>query len=387
MENLLFNQNSSLAIKEYIVNLSEYRDNKDQRAELEAKRKSLRERLGGYIGLIWIPIIISIGIYIYKNYTDELLLLLIPLFIVVTIINEELEKSNPILNFISFGKLDKLDTQIKNEDNNYKEIRRKLYEFESVVRTNYQNQLDEFYNNNLYRKRSGNKQFEEALVEFSSLINELSKVNSTFVTTSIHLSEYKEYLSKRYIDHGNQQLKESAELKSIRNLVKRIVKPDQLLQPSTLPPEKVYKSISVVRDWDKINKMRHATGLKGEEIAVIMEKEYFTKINRKDLADKVRHISLEVGDGLGYDVLSFFEDGREKYIEVKSTTSSLAAPYYLSKNELEFLQENGESAFIYRFLINTDIPQVLIHSGTEVLRINQILPVKYIVQSSQLDEN
>lgn len=42
-----------------------------------------------------------------------------------------------------------------------------------------------------------------------------------------------------------------------------------------------------------------------------IEKKYLTSINREDLSQKVEHRSKNQGDGLGYDILSFFEDGRE----------------------------------------------------------------------------
>jgi hypothetical protein len=42
-----------------------------------------------------------------------------------------------------------------------------------------------------------------------------------------------------------------------------------------------------------------------------------TDANRADLSAKVRHVAVEEGDGAGYDVLSYEEDGRELYVEVK----------------------------------------------------------------------
>ena len=123
------------------------------------------------------------------------------------------------------------------------------------------------------------------------------------------------------------------------------------------------------------------TGLKGEEIAVVIEQEFFESIGRKDLAQKVRHVSAEDGDGLGYDVLSFFENGKEKYIEVKSTTTSLSSPFYLSRNELGFLNEHNEDAFIYRVLVSDDTPQIMSYSGAEILEKNELIPVQYMVKT------
>jgi hypothetical protein len=97
-----------------------------------------------------------------------------------------------------------------------------------------------------------------------------------------------------------------------------------------------------------------ATGAIGEEAVVVIEQEYLRSVGRRDLAEKVRHVSKEDGDGSGYDVSSFFQDGREKYVEVKSTTVSIETPYYLSRNEYSFLKEHPKDSFIYRVLINRE---------------------------------
>ena len=79
--------------------------------------------------------------------------------------------------------------------------------------------------------------------------------------------------------------------------------------------------------------------------------------------------------------MSFFEDGREKFIEVKSTTTSLKSPFYLSRNELGFLNDHNEDYFLYRILVSNDVPQIEIYSSPEVLEMNEILPVQYMVQA------
>jgi hypothetical protein len=50
----------------------------------------------------------------------------------------------------------------------------------------------------------------------------------------------------------------------------------------------------------------------------------------------------------GFDILSFDEDGNEKYIEVKTTTGDEYASFYLSENEIDFLRLNYGKYCIYR---------------------------------------
>lgn len=53
------------------------------------------------------------------------------------------------------------------------------------------------------------------------------------------------------------------------------------------------------------------------------------------LARNIRHVAELEGDGAGYDILSFEPDGREKYVEVKTTVSGPVAPFHVTRNEIE----------------------------------------------------
>lgn len=295
--------------------------------------------------------------------------------------------SDFLINLFNFGRLNKIKKlceEIKGRIEEIKELKentyKKLQPFEKSVCDHYKVQLAEFFENNLYKKRSGGQQFEEALSEFSSTIEEISPLNSVLVTTSIPLEEYKEYLKKRTINHNLQVSKKSEGLTSVRNFVRKLSEPQEQKQKEITAPERLYRTARRIDNWEEINKKRKMTGLKGEEIAVVIEQEFFESIGRKDLAEKVRHISAEDGDGLGYDVLSFFENGKEKYIEVKSTTASLGSSFYLSRNELRFLKEHNEDAYIYRILVSGDIPQIETYSSREILETNEIIPVQYMVK-------
>lgn len=293
---------------------------------------------------------------------------------------------NFIANIISFGRLNKIKKLIRKTQEQINELKKdmseKVYEFEKAASDYYQTQLRDFFETNLYKKRSGSQEFEEALSEFSLLIEELSTMSSVFITSSIsywRLQEYKDYLKKRAINHIFQSSKENESLSPIRNFVRNFSKQQTYKQKKVISPERLYRIARKIDNWDEINKNRRITGAKGEEIAVAIEQEFFESIDRKDLAEKVQHVSAEKGDGLGYDVLSFFEDGREKYIEVKSTTTSLESPYYISRNELKFLQEHNDDAFIYRIFISGNTPQLEAKTSSDVLRMNEIIPIQYIV--------
>lgn len=89
-------------------------------------------------------------------------------------------------------------------------------------------------------------------------------------------------------------------------------------------------------------------GYLGELFVIQNEKEILIQKGRKDLADKIQHSSEEVGDGLGYDILSFEENGDEKFIEVKTTRGEINRPFYLTKNEIEFSKINKSNYYLHR---------------------------------------
>lgn len=82
-------------------------------------------------------------------------------------------------------------------------------------------------------------------------------------------------------------------------------------------------------------------GKEAEEFVLKTEKQRLNSLGRNDLAEKVKHLSM-IGDGYGFDILSYEANGTKKYIEVKG--SSLGAStfhFYLSKREKEVAEELG----------------------------------------------
>jgi len=56
---------------------------------------------------------------------------------------------------------------------------------------------------------------------------------------------------------------------------------------------------------------------------------------------------------LGYDILSFDENGKEIFIEVKATKGSKENPFYITNSELLFSHLNKDKFYLYR-LYNYD---------------------------------
>jgi hypothetical protein len=89
-------------------------------------------------------------------------------------------------------------------------------------------------------------------------------------------------------------------------------------------------------------------GTAGEEAVVRHERRRLVAMGAPALAERVRHVSVLDGDGLGYDVLSFTPDGAERFIEVKTTRYAKELPFIVSRNEVDFSGEEPERFVLFR---------------------------------------
>ena len=80
-----------------------------------------------------------------------------------------------------------------------------------------------------------------------------------------------------------------------------------------------------------------------EELVFQFERERLKGLDRSDLAKNIRWVSEEDGDGAGYDILSFDEKGKERFLEVKTTVGSDITPFYITRNELSLSSERPEA--------------------------------------------
>ena len=130
-----------------------------------------------------------------------------------------------------------------------------------------------------------------------------------------------------------------------------------------LEPPVVEVKPTIKKDYFAEEQRNQAIGELGEQVALDYEKWRLRSAGREDLANKVCWASKEIGDGLGYDILSKFETGADKYVEVKSTTQGKYAPFYFTKNELEFSEQNASSYALYRVYNLRKKPELFIADG------------------------
>ena len=93
------------------------------------------------------------------------------------------------------------------------------------------------------------------------------------------------------------------------------------------------------------------------------EAERLWRSGRKELADRVEHVARTRGDGEGYDISSFDENGREQCIEVKTTTLGAYMPFFVTRNEVDVSFERGDQYHVYRLFNFREDPRLFIVRG------------------------
>jgi hypothetical protein len=138
-------------------------------------------------------------------------------------------------------------------------------------------------------------------------------------------------------------------------------------------PNKYRKGISTEEfrgrkgvDFSKKDKSNKELGLLGEELVLEYEIEFLKDNNRHDLAKKVAHHSVVIGDGLGYDILSYDLNGAKKFIEVKTTRGISKTDFFVTQTELR--RSKAETEFylyrVYEFCEKTKSGKLYIKKGS-----------------------
>lgn len=132
------------------------------------------------------------------------------------------------------------------------------------------------------------------------------------------------------------------------------------------------KKVSKVVKIDYIEEQRYKVelGLLGEKLVCKYEHEQ---------GYKIKHVSLK-DDSLGFDIETY-ANGLSKFIEVKTTTGNIDKPFYISKNELDFLKTHQDTAYIYRvynYKFKTNSADLYIISAKEFLAVHELDCISYV---------
>jgi hypothetical protein len=116
----------------------------------------------------------------------------------------------------------------------------------------------------------------------------------------------------------------------------------------------------LIKKFDPVerDKRNHLLGRAGESFVVDLERARLLEGRRRDLANRVRWVADEDGDGAGFDVLSFTLAGAERLLEVKTTNGTARTPFFLSRNECAVALERPMDWRIYRVHLFGNGPRI-----------------------------
>ncbi len=119
----------------------------------------------------------------------------------------------------------------------------------------------------------------------------------------------------------------------------------------------------VKRDYLEREAHNQSLGLAGEQFALGYEHWRLVQAGQQRLADRVEHVSKTKGDGLGYDILSFDANGRERFIEVKTTSFGRETPFFVTNGELNRSNAAKEQFHLYRLFEFRKAPRLFDMQG------------------------
>lgn len=117
------------------------------------------------------------------------------------------------------------------------------------------------------------------------------------------------------------------------------------------------------KDYLAIEARNASLGLEGERLVLRFEHERLWRAGQRTLADRIEHVSQTRGDGLGYDILSFDADGRERFVEVKTTRFGEMTPFFVSRNEVRASAEVGDQYRLCRIFAFASEPRLFALPG------------------------
>ena len=137
---------------------------------------------------------------------------------------------------------------------------------------------------------------------------------------------------------------------SVRTLL--VAPPENMTVPNT-----VWSATARLARFDFVARdaANRALGQRGEEFVVEFERKRLHDGGKQDLVKRIEWTAKVKGDGAGYDVQSFNQDGSTRLIEVKTTGLGKYFPFNVTVNEVRCSEARPEQFHLYRvFNFGTD---------------------------------
>lgn len=185
----------------------------------------------------------------------------------------------------------------------------------------------------------------------------LIELGQPYIKGYIPRFNYQAILKDAVVDYLNQNLKIEDQFRVFSdkdispqkrdfNFDRFMVEPPKINM--AVEPKATYHRSPIKINYLEREQKNSRLGFLGEELVMEFEKWHLINAGKEKLAEQIRWISKEEGDGAGFDILSRNLNGTDKYIEVKTTKLAKETPIFFSKNELDFSVENSGNFHLYR---------------------------------------
>jgi hypothetical protein len=147
---------------------------------------------------------------------------------------------------------------------------------------------------------------------------------------------------------AEREIARPAAVPALRSMSGVLVNPPRINRVQEPASKVPYIRRAIKKDYLELESRNRSLGLAGEQFVAEYETRRLHSAGHPALANRVEHIAATRGDGLGYDVLSFELSGRERFVEVKTTAFGATAPFYISRNEVDFSDEQASQFVLAR---------------------------------------
>ena len=178
-----------------------------------------------------------------------------------------------------------------------------------------------------------------------------------------------------YLDQRPGVLQQMASAPALNPTKPTIVIKPNLKDVIEDPPERVFAPKESSQPWmsRKVRRIdfverdaaNHQLGKLGEQFVFDLERYRLIQAGRDDLAQKVVWASRDIGDGLGFDIISFDEvDDSERMLEVKATGLGKFFPFYVTSNEVRCSEDIPQQYQLFRVFDFGRLPRLYILHGS-----------------------
>ena len=216
-----------------------------------------------------------------------------------------------------------------------------------------------------YNKAAHNRQLQQRLQNRSHGAVEFKHQNLSAVLNSLGLPYIPGYKPRANVQTLLREVVEERVQPLIKQLTRDVLAPQKpvvldnvlgiLVDPPNRDlivqderPEYVVEGPTRPIDYLQQEARNQSLGDAGETLVMAYEQARLRRAGKDHLARNVEQVSKTQGDHVGYDIRSYDDRDRDRFVEVKTTRYGKLTPFYISANEVRFSQAKGRAYYLYR---------------------------------------